>query len=298
MEQLKDSKTERGFSTRGRRMEPFFKRRLQTRTPLILLLSALTCSALGKDQDAKFQEISFETNDKEVAGKHNQGGKDKPWPEGLQASYKIRFIRLDHGGQAWDDGMRQTRADVNFLRHFAKVTGFNTAQKSESHRIGLLDKYPRDGFPPFVFLTGNDQIGQVSQKDIKILREYCLGGGLLIADAGSQQFHKAFLHLMRQVFPDKPMLDIADDDSLYQIPNKFPDGAPAFWHHGGKRPLGIKHEGRWVVFYHPGDMNDAWKSDGYTDVTPEMKEAALNLGVNLVYYSFVSWDQTVLKARK
>jgi hypothetical protein len=47
---------------------------------------------------------------------------------------------------------------------------------------------------------------------------------------------------------------------IYQLPYGFPDGAPAFWHHGGRRAKGIKHEGRWVVFYHPGDMNDAWKS--------------------------------------
>ena len=295
MGKLKDSKSERGFATRGRRTNPFFKRRAQTSTPMILLLSALACPALAMPEDVKFPEISFEPNYNEVADKHNKGGKDKPWPEGLENAYKVRFIRLDHGGQAWDDGMRQTKADANFLRHFAKVTGFNTAKKSESHRIGLLDKYPRDGFPPFVFLTGNHQIGTVSVRDIKILREYCLGGGLLIADAGSPQFHKTFTHLMRQVFPDKPMLDIADDDPIYKIPNNFPDGAPAFWNHGGKRPLGIKHDGRWVVFYHPGDMNDAWKSSAYTDVTPEMKEAALNLGVNLVYYSFESWNNAVAK---
>ncbi|WP_165788625.1 DUF4159 domain-containing protein [Rubritalea profundi] len=37
---------------------------------------------------------------------------------------------------------------------------------------------------------------------------------------------------MRQVFPDKALVDIADDDMIYQLPNGFPDGPPAFWHHG------------------------------------------------------------------
>ena len=36
----------------------------------------------------------------------------------------------------------------------------------------------------------------------------------------------------------------------------------------------VPSEGRWIVFYHPGDMNDAWKSPGYSDVTPEMRAAA------------------------
>ena len=71
-----------------------------------------------------------------------------------------------------------------------------------------------------------------------------------------------------------------------------------FWHHGGRRALGIKHEGQWVVFYHPGDMNDAWKSPGYTDVSPEMRASAMHLGINLVRYAFDRWNDAVAKAGK
>jgi hypothetical protein len=226
------------------------------------------------------------------------GGKKGGWPAGME-KYKIRFIRLDHGGPGWDDGMNQTGADINFLRAFARITGFKKiARKGESHSIAMLKKYPKDGFPPFVYLTGNRGMGRVSSQDMKILRDYCMNGGMLIADAGSPEFHRHFTHFIRQVFSDKPLLDIADDDMLYQAPFIFPNGAPAFWHHGGRRALGIKHEGRWMVFYHPGDMNDAWKSPGFTDVKPDMRDAAMNLGVNLVNYAFNQWDAAVTKARK
>ncbi len=234
------------------------------------------------------------------AGKMGKGGgTEGGWPAGME-KYKIRFIRLDHGGAGWDDGMDDSSADMNFLRAFAQATGFNKiASKGESHSIALLAKYPDDGFPPFVYLTGNAGMGSVRPKDAEILREYCLKGGMLIADAGSAVFHRSFVDFItRQVFPDKPLLDIADDDMIYQLPYGFPDGAPSFWHHGGRRALGMKHEGRWIVFYHPGDMNDAWKSQGYTDVTPEMRQSAMNLGINLVYYSFNQWDDAVTKARK
>ncbi len=233
------------------------------------------------------------------AGKMGKGGGTKGgWPEGME-DYKIRFIRLEHSGGGWDDGMDQTGADINFLRAFAQATGFKKINsKGESHSIALLSKYPKDAFPPFVFLTGNSDMGNVTAADKKILRDYCLNGGMLIADAGSARFHQSFTHFISQVFPDKPMVDIADDEMLYQLPYGFPDGAPAFWHHGGRRALGIKHEGRWVAFYHPGDMNDAWKSQGYTDVTPEMREAAMNLGINLVYYAFNNWNDAVSKAKK
>ncbi len=247
----------------------------------------------------KETQVTYEANPSNVAGKMGKGGGTKGgWPEGME-DYKIRFIRLDHGGAGWDDGMNQTNADINFLRAFAQATGFkNIASSGESHSIALLAKYPDDGFPPFVYITGNSNMGNVSSSDAKILREYCLKGGMLIGDAGSVRFHQSFLRLMRQVFPDKPLLDVADDDMLYQLPYGFPDGAPAFWAHGGRRALGVKHEGRWCVFYHPGDMNDAWKSQGYTDVTPEMRDAAMNLGINLVYYSFNQWNDAVQKQRK
>ena len=244
-------------------------------------------------------QLTYKASANAKAGKMGKGGGKKGgWPQGME-DYKIRFIRLNHGGAGWDDGMHETLADVNFLRAFAKATGFDKVAKSgESHSIALLDKYPDDGFPPFVYMTGDNRMGRVSSREREILREYCLKGGMLIADAGSHRFHRSFTHFIRQVFPDKRLLDIADDDMIYQLPYGFPNGAPAFWHHGGRRALGIKHKGRWIVFYHPGDMNDAWKSQGYTDVTPEMRQAAMNLGVNLVYYAFNQWDDAVSKARK
>lgn len=233
------------------------------------------------------------------AGKMGKGGGTKGgWPEGMD-DYKIRFIRLEHGGAGWDDGMDETEADTNFLRAFAQATGFKKiANKGESHSIALLKRYPKDGFPPFVYITGNDRMGSVSSADKEILRNYCINGGMLIGDAGHREFHNSFVQFMREVFPDKTLIDIPDDDMIYQLPNGFPDGAPAFWHHGGRRALGIKHDGRWIAFYHPGDMNDAWKSQNYTDVTPEMRDASINLGVNLLYYSFNQWNDAISKIKK
>ncbi len=243
-------------------------------------------------------QATYEANSNK-AGKLGKGGGPKGgWPEGME-NYKIRFIRLDHGGDGWDDGMDQTDADINFLNAFAQATGFNKiAAKGESHSISLLAKYPYDGFPPFVYLTGNGGMGTTNANDWKVLREYCLGGGMLIADAGSAGFDRSIRQFISKVFPDKPLIDIADDDILYQLPFGFPDGAPAFWAHGGRRAIGIKHDGRWIAFYHPGDMNDAWKSPGYSDVTPEMRTAATNLGINLVYYAFNQWDDAVSHKRK
>ncbi len=250
------------------------------------------------DQVMEEQTKATYMADNAKSGKMGKGGgKQGGWPEGME-DYKIRFIRLEHNGPGWDDGMDESNADINFLRAFADATGFKKiANGGESHSIALLKKYPKDGFPPFVFLTGDGDMGNLSESDRKILRDYCLNGGMLIADAGSVSFHNSFMREIRKVFPDKPLIDIADDDMLYQVPYTFPNGAPPFWQLGGRRALGVKHEGRWVAFYHPGDMNGAWKSPGYTDVTPEMRDAAMNLGVNLIYYAFNQWNDAISKQK-
>ena len=108
-------------------------------------------------------QATYQASANAKAGKMGKGGGNKGgWPEGMD-DYKIRFIRLEHGGAGWDDGMDETGADINFLRAFAQATGFKKiASKGESHSIALLRKYPNDGFPPFVYLTGNADMGRVS----------------------------------------------------------------------------------------------------------------------------------------
>ena len=60
------------------------------------------------------------------------------------------------------------------------------------------------------------------------------------------------------------------------------------WHHGGKNALGIKINGRWAVFYHPGDINDAWKT-GRSGVDRRMADRTLELGYNVVSYAYTHY---------
>ena len=39
------------------------------------------------------------------------------------------------------------------------------------------------------------------------------------------------------------------------------------------------------MFYHPGDINDAWK-DGYSGASEEVAEQAYRLGINVMFYAF------------
>lgn len=219
------------------------------------------------------------------------------WPNGLEG-VRVKFHRLSHSGIHWDDGMGKTKADANFMREFKKVTGLKVSTTGISMPISQLGLYADDEFPPFVFLTGDGPIMGIGSRDIQVLREYCQKGGMLIADAGSASFDHSFRDLMRRVFPSQALRTIADDDRIYRIPFSFPNGAPSFWSHGGSKGMGIKHNSRWMVYYHPGDMNDAWKSSGYSKVSQDMRESAYHLGVNLIFYAYREWSEAVDRLKK
>ncbi len=230
-------------------------------------------------------------------GKMGRGGGDQGgWPEGMKNGV-VRFIRMEYKGAGWDDGMDDvSRADMNFLAEFKKITGFRVASKSESHPIRLLKKYDKGFAPPFVYMTGDGGIN-VSAEEIKILREYLLDGGMLFADCGSPSWDRSFRVFAQALFPAEPLRNIADDDPLFQEPYTFPNGAPPLWHHGGTRAFGIKHKNRWCVFYHPGDINDAWKT-GNSGMNPELAKGAMEMGINIIYYSFTQYLELTAKYRK
>jgi hypothetical protein len=209
----------------------------------------------------------------------------------------VRFIRLEYDGKGWDDGLDpESKADVNFLREFERLSRLKAAKLSESHAIRRLSQYAEGQAPPFVYMTGADKIA-IPAQDMKVLREYLLGGGMLFADCGSPRWHASFRGFAKALFPDKPLVAIANDDPIFVAPFAFPNGAPPLWHHGGHRALGIKHEGRWCVFYHPGDMNDAWKT-GHSGLEADVARDAHKLGVNVIYYSFTHYLDMTRKYRK
>jgi hypothetical protein len=250
-----------------------------------------------EEQIKEMIEHAYEASNA-LAGKMGAGGGTTGgWPDGME-DHEVRFIRLSFSGPEWDDGMGvdDGRADMNFLDEFHRQTGFNIRSYSESHPIHYLGKYRKGYAPPFVYMTGNGSIS-VGSRDRRVLREYLEGGGMLFADCGYPSFHNSFVSFISKVFPGKRLRVIADDDPLFQMPYRFNNGPPALWHHGGHRCLGIKHKGRWCVFYHPGDINDAWKT-GHNGVGSEAARAAYQVGINVIYYSFTNYLALTRKYRK
>jgi hypothetical protein len=180
--------------------------------------------------------------------------------------------------------MDAARADRDLLnRVVLDKTGLDVSCLAEVHDIERLKKYPTCDAPPFVYMTGTGTI-HVVDSDVKILRNYLTEGGMLIADCGSPQWDASFRDFMKRLLPDQSLQAIADDDSIFRAPFAFTNGAPRLFHYGGAVALGVKSANRWSVFYHPGDLQSAWRK-GQSGLSAATVERALELVFNLIHYA-------------
>ena len=199
---------------------------------------------------------------------------------------KVRLIRLEYDGGDWNLNFG-IGGDNNMLMEYGLLTQQKVAEKSEAIRISHLSTFPKDKSPPVVFLTGQRSLS-VSNNEVKALREYLIDKhGLLFASSGSRDFHNQFMALMNRVLPEVRPVPVPLDDSIHRVPFAIPS-IPYVVPHGGKEPLGWSTDGRWLVYYHPGDISDAW-ADGHSGVSAEIYNGCYQLGANVINYGHVEY---------
>lgn len=209
---------------------------------------------------------------------------------------KVRFIRLEYAGGDWDQDFG-VGADFNMLTEYGIRTKQKVNSETESRTISQLRNFPIGKSPPFVYITGQRSIS-ISESERKILREYLLDKhGMIFCDnGGSRHFHNQFIELMNRVLEGKvEAVAVPLDDPIHSIPYKIPF-LPYVAPHGGKEALGWKVDGRWVAYYSPGDIADAW-SDGHAGVKTEIWEYCFQLGTNVIFYAHVEYNKW-LEARQ
>ena len=209
---------------------------------------------------------------------------------------KVRFIRLQYSGGDWDQDFG-IGADLNMLLEYGIRTGQKVADKTEFRSIAELRNFPLEKSPPVVYLTGEKNI-QLSKSEIKALREYLLEKhGMLFGDnGGSSHFHRQFLAMMAAVLPQVRPVPVPLDDPIHRVPYAIPF-LPYVAPHGGKSALGWWFEGRWVCYYHPGDIADAW-CDGHAGVKPRVWETCYQLGTNILFYAHWEYAKWLEASRK
>jgi len=211
---------------------------------------------------------------------------------------KVRLIRLEYAGGNWDQNFG-VGGDLNMLIEYGIRTNHKVAEKTESRRIGQLRNFPVGKSPPLVYMTGQKSIS-LSNTEVKVLREYLLKKhGMIFGDnCGSRHFHNQFLAMMNRVLPEVRPVPIPLDDQIHRVPYPIPF-LPYVSPHGGKEALGWWKDGRWLCYYHPGDIADAWRDD-HAGVKAEIWEACYQLGTNVIFYAhaeYAKWLEAQKKGR-
>lgn len=208
---------------------------------------------------------------------------------GNSSSGKARFIRLQYEGGDWDQDAAGF-GDLNLLVQFQVRTGIKVAEQPEVFAISRLANFKLGVAPPLVYLTGSQRI-DLTKDEVKVLRDYLVDnhGMLLIDNGGSKQFHDEAFAMMKRIVPVVEPIKIPLDDPLHEGLTSMPIVAP----HGGRDPYGWKVDGRWIAYYHPGDIGDAW-SDDHAGVGQKIADDAYHFGVSIMLHAqteYAKWSR-------
>jgi hypothetical protein len=198
----------------------------------------------------------------------------------FQATETVGIARLQYeGGGDW---YANPSSLPNLLATIRQRTGLPVAPREVSVRP--LDPALPDH--PYLYMTGHGNVS-FSPGEREALRRYLIGGGFLHAD-DNYGLDESFRREMAQIFPDAELTEIPRDHPIFHVFYDFPEGLPKIHEHDGKPPqaFGIFHGGRLVVFYsYESDLGDGWEDEGVHEDTPETREQALRMGVNLFLFA-------------
>jgi hypothetical protein len=139
---------------------------------------------------------------------------------------------------------------------------------------------------PYLYMTGHGNV-HWSDRDLATLRRYLQQGGFLHAD-DNYGMDASIRRELARLFPDHPLVEVPLDHPVYHLVYDFPKGMPKIHVHDGKpaQGFGIFIDGRLVVYYsYQSDLGDGWEDPQVHHDTPDKREAALKMGVNLFAYA-------------
>ncbi len=214
------------------------------------------------------------------------------FPPGANDGYRGRFDgdwRL--GLSLWTQDY--PRADRHFSQAVRRLTRIHVRSVEQPVNLDEGEAYEW----PWLYAV---QVGEwgLTDNQAKLLREYLLRGGFFMADDfhGTEEW-EVFQERMKHVFPDRPIVEIEDNDAIFhtvydlkdrfQIPGQAHlrlgyknDGIGAHWR-------GIfDDEGRiMVAISFNSDVGDAWEYADDPDYPEKFADLAIRIGVNYVVYA-------------
>jgi len=196
----------------------------------------------------------------------------------LNAAEKPQLARLHYSGGG--DWYNDQDIIPNLAEYLNKTlhTDFSTVEIAVKPNDSELFDYP------FIFVTGHGNIS-FDEKEAARLRDYMLRGGFLYVD-DDYGLDKYFRKEIKKIFPEKELVELPADHSIFHCYYSFPGGLPKTHKHDDKRPQAFAifdDAGRILLLYTvESNISDGW-SNAHDDPT-EIREDALKMGANIFYY--------------
>jgi hypothetical protein len=193
----------------------------------------------------------------------------------------ISRVHYDGGG----DWYANPSSLPNLLDEISKRSSVRVS--SHPAEVRLTDPDLADH--PYLYLTGHGNIS-LSDREVEALREHLLDGGFLHAD-DNYGLDASLRRELARVFPEQELTEVPSDHPAYHILYPFPAGLPKIHEHDGlpAQGLGIFVEGRLAVYYsYQSDLGDGWEDPSVHGDSPELREQAIRMGVNLFLYALTA----------
>jgi hypothetical protein len=200
------------------------------------------------------------------------------------------------GGTAW--AVDYPDGDRTFANLLGRLTQIDV--RSVEQPVNLDDG--DDAFHWPFMISGLVGAWDLTESQAAKLREHLLRGAFLLCDSfyGTSEWI-GFETTMKRVFPDRPIVDLADDHPIFHIVYDLTDRPQVpTWQHlrrgggGGYRADGaephwraiLDDDGRvMVMIAFNNDIADGWQRADEPDYPQEPSTLAIRLGVNFAVYA-------------
>ncbi|MGA2601773.1 MAG: DUF4159 domain-containing protein [Bryobacteraceae bacterium] len=218
------------------------------------------------------------------------------YPPGPNDGYAGRFDGDWHQGLSlWTQDY--PRADRHFSLAMRRLTRIHVRSVEQS--VNLEDGDEVYNWP-WLYAV---QVGEwgLTPAEAKIMREYLLRGGFFMADDFHGNFeYSMFEQRIRMVFPDRPIVDIPDNDAIfhtvYDLDDRFQIPGQAHLRAGAKNPYDGGVGAHWrgiyddkgrimVAISYNSDIGDAWEFADDPRYPEKFSGLAIRIGVDYVVYA-------------
>lgn len=193
-------------------------------------------------------------------------------------TFSIARIHYSGGGDWYCD----QSSIPNLLQYLEKNTPISV--KNENIHVNLIDENAYQY--PYLYLTGHGNV-RFTDNEIISLRSILMNNGFLHAD-DNYGMDASFRREMKRVFPNKELVPLPNDHPIFHSYYSFPNGLPKVHEHDGRPPqaLALFEEERMIVLYtYESDLGDGWEDASVHQDPWPIRESALQMGVNIIYFS-------------